>query len=40
VVPELALTVVFTGGNYIQGGIWGRWRQEIVGDQIIPAIRR
>lgn len=39
VVPELELVVVFTGGNYMQGGIWGRWRQEIVGDQIIPAIR-
>ncbi len=40
VVPELALAVVFTGGNYMQGGIWGRWRQEIVGGEIIPAIRR
>lgn len=40
VVPELELTVVFTGGNYMQGGIWGRWRQEIVADGIIPAIRR
>jgi CubicO group peptidase (beta-lactamase class C family) len=26
VVPELDLVVVFTGGNYRQGGIWGRWR--------------
>jgi hypothetical protein len=25
-VPELDLVVVFTGGNYRQGGIWGRWR--------------
>jgi CubicO group peptidase (beta-lactamase class C family) len=40
VVPEADLVVVFTGGNYLQGGIWGRWRQTIVGDQIIPAIRR
>ncbi|HEX2080542.1 MAG TPA: serine hydrolase [Longimicrobium sp.] len=40
VVPELDLVVVFTGGNYMQGGIWGRWGQEIVGDRIIPAIRR
>jgi CubicO group peptidase (beta-lactamase class C family) len=38
VVPELELAVVFTGGNYMQGGVWGRWRQQIVGDRIIPAI--
>lgn len=40
VVPELRLTAVFTGGNYLQGGVWGRWAQQIVGDRIIPAIRR
>jgi CubicO group peptidase (beta-lactamase class C family) len=40
VVPELDLVVVFTGGNYRQGGIWGRWPDEIVGGEIIPAIRR
>jgi CubicO group peptidase (beta-lactamase class C family) len=40
VVPELELVVVFTGGNYMQGGIWGRWGQGIVGDRIIPAIRQ
>ncbi len=40
VVPEFDLVVVFTGGNYLQGGIWNRWRDEIVGAQIIPAIRR
>jgi CubicO group peptidase (beta-lactamase class C family) len=39
VMPELDLVVVFTGGNYGQGGIWGRWRQEIIGDIIVPAIR-
>lgn len=40
VVPEHELAVVFTGGNYRQGGVWGRWGQQIVGDRIIPAIRR
>ena len=39
VVPELALTAVITGGNYMQGGIWSRWPQRLIGDQIIPAIR-
>jgi len=39
VVPKLDLVVVFTGGNYMQGGIWGRWRDEIVGGSIIPAIQ-
>ena len=38
VIPELELTVVMTGGNYNQGFIWGRWRDEIVGAQIVPAI--
>ena len=38
VVPELRLVAVFTGANYRQGGIWGRWAQQIVGDQIIPAM--
>ncbi len=39
VIPELNLTVVFTGGNYRQGGIWLRWPDEIIGGEIIPAIR-
>jgi CubicO group peptidase (beta-lactamase class C family) len=39
VVPELDLAVVFTGGNYTDGGVWWRWRQDIVGGVIIPAIR-
>ncbi|MCF6292446.1 MAG: beta-lactamase family protein, partial [Robiginitomaculum sp.] len=38
IVPELELAVAFTGGNYRMGGIWGRWRNEIVGEHIIPAI--
>jgi CubicO group peptidase (beta-lactamase class C family) len=38
VVPELDLVVVFTGGNYRQGGIWSGWKDEIVGGEIIPAI--
>ncbi|MEM8488462.1 MAG: serine hydrolase [Bacteroidota bacterium] len=39
VVPELDLSVVFTGGNYRMGGIWGRWRNEIIGGHIIPAMK-
>jgi CubicO group peptidase (beta-lactamase class C family) len=39
VLPELDLAVVYTGGNYGQGGVWGRWGQQIVGDRIIPALR-
>lgn len=38
VVPDFDLTVVFTGGNYGQGGIWGRWGSEIVPREIIPSI--
>ena len=38
VVPELALSVVFTGGNYMMGSIWGRWRNELVGGYVIPAL--
>ena len=38
VVPDFDLAVVFNGGNYGQGGVWGRWGQQIVGDRIIPAI--
>ena len=40
VVPELDLVVVFTGGNYRQGGIWSRWPGETVGNVILPAMRR
>lgn len=38
VVPELDLVVGITGGNYRMGGIWGRWRDQIVGGYIIPAM--
>ncbi|HJP68226.1 MAG TPA: serine hydrolase [Sphingomicrobium sp.] len=38
VVPAADLAVVFTGGNYGQGGVWLRWPQQIVGDKIIPAM--
>jgi CubicO group peptidase (beta-lactamase class C family) len=39
VVPEYDLVVAITGGNYGQGGIWNRWRDEIVGAHIVAAIR-
>lgn len=39
IVPEADLVVLFTGGNYSQGGVWLRWPQQIVGDKIIPALR-
>jgi CubicO group peptidase (beta-lactamase class C family) len=39
VIPDLALVVMLTGGNYNQGGIWNRWRDDIVGAQLVPAIR-
>ncbi|MBD2842136.1 serine hydrolase domain-containing protein [Erythrobacter rubeus] len=38
VVPDLELVVAITGGNYRMGGIWGRWRDQIVGGYIIPAL--
>ena len=38
VVPNLDLVVVFTGGNYGQGGVWTRWPQQFIGDRIVPAI--
>ena len=40
VIPDLDLVVAFTGGNYGQGGVWGRWGQQVIGDKIIPAIRK
>ncbi len=40
VIPELEMVVVFTAGNYMQGFIWGRFRDQIVAQDVIPAIRR
>jgi CubicO group peptidase (beta-lactamase class C family) len=39
VVPDLEMVVVFTGGNYRQGGIWLRWVSQVIPQEIIPAIR-
>ena len=36
----ILLAVVITAGNYGQGIIWNRWRDSIVAQQIIRAIRR
>ncbi|NQX95062.1 MAG: beta-lactamase family protein [Erythrobacter sp.] len=38
VVPELEMSVIFTGGNYWMGYVWGLWRDEIVGEYLIPAL--
>ncbi|HVF39871.1 MAG TPA: serine hydrolase, partial [Gemmatimonadaceae bacterium] len=38
VVPELELVVVFTAGNYGGYGVWGRFRDDLVPNAIIPAI--
>lgn len=38
VIPSYETVLVLTGGNYGQGGIWTRWRDEIVGAQILAAM--
>lgn len=38
VLPDLDMTFVFTGGNYRQGGIWSRWPQQFIGDEIIASM--
>jgi hypothetical protein len=40
VIPEFDTTVVFTAGNYMQCGVWCRFRSELVPQEIIGAIRR
>ena len=40
VIPDLDMVVVFTAGNYLFGGVWGRFRDVIVPTAIIPAIVR
>jgi CubicO group peptidase (beta-lactamase class C family) len=40
VVPELELVAVFTGGNFMQGGIWGRWANELIGGYIVPGMKK
>jgi CubicO group peptidase (beta-lactamase class C family) len=38
VLPELDLAVVFTAGNYMSGGVWTKFRNELVPQGIIAAI--
>ncbi|MEQ1848251.1 MAG: hypothetical protein ABL983_22045, partial [Nitrospira sp.] len=40
VIPELDLALVMTGGNYGQGAIWTKWRDQFVASAIIPAITK
>ncbi|HEY0435886.1 MAG TPA: serine hydrolase domain-containing protein, partial [Phenylobacterium sp.] len=39
VVPEADLVVAITAGNYGQGGIWNRWRDTLVAQQILTHLR-
>jgi CubicO group peptidase (beta-lactamase class C family) len=38
--PELDLAVVFTAGNYNSYGVWRKFRDQLVPEEIIPAIRQ
>jgi len=40
VLPELDLAIVFTAGNYNSYGVWRKFRDQVVQEVIIPAIRR
>lgn len=33
------MSVVFTAGNYMAGGIWWKFRDEIVARRIISAVK-
>ncbi|MCP3057497.1 beta-lactamase family protein [Myxococcus sp. K38C18041901] len=40
VIPELELTVMFTGGNYGQFNLWKAFREELLPRYILAAVRR
>jgi hypothetical protein len=39
VVPEADLVVVFTAGNYMNYGVWRRFRDELLPQYILAAIK-
>ncbi|HUK20244.1 MAG TPA: serine hydrolase [Gemmatimonadales bacterium] len=39
VVPELDMVIVFTAGNYNQYGVWRKFREELVPEGIIGAVK-
>ncbi|QSQ18995.1 serine hydrolase [Pyxidicoccus parkwayensis] len=40
VVPELDLTVMFAGGNYNQVKVWRKFREELLPQYILAAVRK